>query len=192
MTSLTDRKNRLPYSIAFYLPPEILGLMAIFRRKLADCCREFEPLESAHLTVKYLGFPVKDFSEAELLANLPRLAEIARPLLPLPIALRDLGTFREAPPCEPLVFLKVLSAEPLRELHERLREGLRHLAESFPHGDGANFKPHITLSKRLIPQSLRLLERIIFRSRKASKRRFLLNRLVLMTPAVVYPIIPID
>ena len=188
MSTHHGRKYQLPYSIAFYLPAEILGLMAVFRRKLAECCREFEPPESAHLTVKYLGFPAQDFSEEELARFIPRLAAIARPFLPLAISLRDLDTFREPPPCQPVVYLKVLSSEPLRQLHEKLREGLSRIAESFPHGDGKNFKPHITLSKKLDAQQTRRLEQIIFRSKKAAKRRFQLSRLVLMTPAAVYPI----
>ncbi|MFZ2957037.1 MAG: 2'-5' RNA ligase family protein [Candidatus Ozemobacteraceae bacterium] len=180
----------LPYTVAFLLPQEILHFVTVQRRRLSDCCRRFDPLETLHLTIKYLGYPSEDFPEKFAIQLIPRIADILRPFVPVKVAIRGIDLFWAGPGQPPVAYLKVLSVEQLRFMHEALTSGLGNDIECFPHADGKNFKPHITISKHVEEREIERVLRLIYRSRKTAKRDFTLANVVLFTPNATYPIFP--
>ncbi|NLI75798.1 MAG: 2'-5' RNA ligase family protein [Candidatus Riflebacteria bacterium] len=184
-------RNRLPFTLAFRLPEEGLRLLACYHRRLSGFCREFDPHESAHLTVKYLGYESPGFTEADAVALVPELARISRPFLPIQVCVRGIDIFvTNEERKEAVVFLKVLSGERLHDLHETIVGQLGERLEAFPHADGPNFVPHITISKNLQNYDHDRIARLIHRSRKTAKRHFKLDDLVLFTPRAIYPLFP--
>lgn len=153
-------------------------------------CSKFDPLDVAHLTIKYLGYSGEGMSEEDVHNLLPRIAEIAKPFLPMKVFVRGLDLFFYTAEKSPLVYLKVLPSKELSELHEAVRSGLGKAIDAFPHADGENFKPHITLSKQIWGNGTDRLRQLIHRSHKSAKRLFKLTDLVVFTPNDVYQILP--
>lgn len=188
---MTDGRGcKLPYTLAFRLPAESQRLIAIWHRRLNGLCSRFDPLDLAHLTIKYLGYPGEGMAEQDVRNLLPRIAEIVKPFLPMKVFLRGLDLFSYAAEKSPLVYLKVLPSQELTELHEAVRHGLGKAIDDFPHADGENFKPHITLSKQIWPNDTGRLKQLIHRSHKSAKRMVKLTDLVVFTPNDVYQVIP--
>lgn len=191
MPDFSPPKNRLPFTLAFRLPEEALRLLAVYHRRLAGFCREFDPHETAHLTVKYLGYESPGFMESDVMTMLPELARVCRPFIPLRICVRGIDIFiTDEVKKEAVVFLKVLSSERLIEMHETIRRRFGDRLEAFPHADGPNFVPHITISKKLQHYDHERITRLIHRSRKSARRQFRLTDLVLFTPRAIYPLYP--
>jgi len=184
--------RHLPYTVAFLLPQDALQLVTLQRRRLAGCCHRFDPTETLHLTIKYLGYPSERFSEKAVKSFIPRISDLLRKFIPVRISIRGIDIFGDTddPERDPVIFLKVLDTDPLRQMHDILRRELGNSIEPFPHADGANFRPHITISKQIDRRKLPMVRRLIYRSHKASKREFLLSNLVLFTPNATYPILP--
>jgi 2'-5' RNA ligase len=182
--------HRLPLTIAFFLPPEALRLMGLFKRKLQGLCAQFENYETAHLTVKYVGYLSEGFSESHAISLIPRIAEIARPLVPVNVAIRGIELFENDQGEAIVAYMKVLSGEKLVALHEAIRHGLGNAVEAFPHADGPQYRPHITVSKDLLPNRVPALQKMVLRSKKSAKRHLRLTELVFMTPTAIYPIFP--
>ena len=180
--------NKLPITVAFLLPEECFQLIALYRRKLAGSCLRFDELETAHLTVKYLGYCSPSFSERHVAHLIPRIAELTKSFVPMNIAIRGIDLFETHPDSSPVVFLKVLSCGQLSAMHEALRLGLSKEIEPFPHADGENYIPHITLSKNIDLRRQETVKKLIFRSKKTAKRHFTLSELVLLTPTAIHPI----
>ncbi len=185
---MTEPKPKLPYTVAFMIPPEAVNLLVFWRKKVAPFCEKIDPLEVAHMTVKYVGFPSDTFREETVVSLIPRMAEIVAPYLPVRVSVRGLDLFD----ChaEPVVFLKVVSGGALAEIHEALRTRMAKEIEHFPHADGENYRPHITISKQIRHNQTDALRRLIHRSKKSAKRTFKLTQLVLLTPWDIYPILP--
>lgn len=188
----TATYRHLPYTVAFLLPPDALQLVTLQRRRLAGCCHRFDPTETLHLTIKYLGYPSESFPERAVKNLIPKISELLRSFIPVRITIRGIDIFGDTddPEREPVIFLKVLDTEPLRQMHEILRRELGCSIEPFPHADGANFRPHITISKQIDRGKLPMVRRLIYRSHKTSKREYSLSNLVLFTPNATYPILP--
>jgi len=184
----SESPKKLPFTVAFLLPTGILRLLSLFHRKLAAYCLKFDEPETAHLTVKYLGYSSEKFPESHVIGLIPQIAEIARPFLPIDISIRGLDIFKQHAHADPVVFIKVLDCEKLFLLHLALQRGLGNSIDKFPHADGENFKPHITLSKKIDLQKIEPLKKIIFRSKKMAKRHFRLEKLALLTPEAIFPI----
>ncbi|HOY68415.1 MAG TPA: 2'-5' RNA ligase family protein [Candidatus Ozemobacteraceae bacterium] len=188
---MTDGRGcKLPYTLAFRLPAESRKLIAIWHRRLNGICSKFDPLDVAHLTVKYLGYPGDGMTERDVRNLLPRIAEIAQPFLPMKVFVRGLDLFSYEASKSPLVYLKVLPSRDLAALHEAIRNGLGKAIDAFPHADGENFKPHITLSKQIAGEDLDRLLQLIHRSHKSAKRMFKLADLVVFTANDVYQVLP--
>lgn len=186
---MSDNKGKLPYTVAFMIPPDAVNLLVFWRKKLTPYCEKIDPLEVAHMTVKYLGYPSDTFREESVAGMIPRMARIVEPFLPVRVSVRGLDLFD----ChsEPVAFLKVVSGGGLREIHEALRTGLGRDIEPFPHADGDNYRPHITISKQIKHTHIETIRRLIHRSHKSAKRTFKLTHLVLLTPWDIYPILPL-
>ncbi|HNV70477.1 MAG TPA: 2'-5' RNA ligase family protein [Candidatus Ozemobacteraceae bacterium] len=186
---MNDAKPKLPYTVAFMIPPEAINLLVFWRKKVAPFCEKIDPLEVAHMTVKYLGFPSETFREESVVSLIPRLAKIVAPHLPVRVSVRGLDLFDCH--CEPVVYLKVVSGGALAEIHDAIRVGLGKDIETFPHADGENYRPHITISKQIKHRQIDALRQLIHRSKKSAKRTFKLTQLVLLTPWDIYPILPL-
>ncbi|MBF0500046.1 MAG: 2'-5' RNA ligase family protein [Candidatus Riflebacteria bacterium] len=182
--------QQLPYTVAFLLPHEMLHMVSVQRRRLSGCCLRYDPLETLHLTIKYLGYPSADFSEKVVVQLIPRIADTLSEFLPMRIAIRGIGMFQIDPDRDPVVYLKVLAHNSLLKMHEALTKSLGSDIACFPFADGNNFEPHITISKHVDKSEIGRLHRIIYRSRKTVKREFTLTNIVLFTPIATYPVLP--
>ncbi|MBP7633410.1 2'-5' RNA ligase family protein [Candidatus Ozemobacteraceae bacterium] len=187
---MDNRGCKLPYTLAFRLPAESRRLIATWHRRLNGFCTKFDPVDLAHLTIKYLAYPNEGMTEQDVRNLLPRIAEIARPFLPMKVFIRGLDLFSYAAEKSPLLYLKVLTSRELQEFHEAVRLGLGKAIDPFPHADAENFKPHITLSKQVEKSDLDGLKQLIHRSHKSAKRMFKLIDLVVFTPNDVYQVLP--
>lgn len=187
---MEHNQGKLPYTLAFKLPSEAGNIISAYRRKLAGVCEKFEPIESAHLTVKYLGYPSPELSEHELVALIPEIARIARPFLPIKIFSRGIGFFEYDSPENRVVYLKILFNQTLMTMHERICKSLAKRIDAFTHAEGSNFTPHVTISKSLLPGRIETLNRLIFRSHKSAKRSFKLSDLVILTSGQTIHIFP--
>lgn len=187
---MTERGCSLPYTLAFRLPAESQRLIAIWHRRLNGLCSRFDPLDLSHLTIKYLGYSGEGMTEQAVRNMLPRIAEIAKPFLPMKVFMRGLGLFSYSAEKSPLVYLKVLPSTELTGLHEAIRHGLGKAIDDFPHADGENFKPHVTISKQILDNGKDRLQQLIHRSNRSAKRMFKLTDLVVFTPRDVYQVIP--
>ncbi len=187
---MEGRGCKLPYTLAFRLPAESRRLIAIWHRRLNGLCSKFDPLDVAHLTVKYLGYPGESMTEQDVRNFLPHIARIAMPFLPMKVFVRGLDLFSYTAEKSPLVYLKVLPSKELSELHEAIRCGLGKAIDAFPNADGENFKPHITLSKQIWGKNTDKLRQMIHRSHKSAKRLFKLTDLVVFTANDVYQVLP--
>ena len=183
-------KTNFPYTLAFKLPPDCQSLIAAFHRKLSRVCEGFAAPEIAHVSLKYLGYSGPTMTEEAVISMIPRIREIAAPFLPIRIFIRGLALFGSASEANQVVFLKVMPNEQLFALHEAITNGLGGAIDSFPHTDGQNYRPHVTLSMQIRPNLQRGLERIVNRSRQAAKRQYKLRNLVLLTPQQELPVFP--
>ncbi len=183
-----EPKNRLPYTLAFRLPEDNRRLIASFRRKLAGLCLRFDPLEISHVTVKYLGYSSPGMTEENVVGLIPRIREIAGRFIPLRVFVRGIDMFDKEPIVNPVVFLKILPCSELQAFHESVRSGLGKEIEDFPHADGENYLPHITVSKMVDRRKIEAIRRVIYRSRKCGKNSFKLTDLVVFTPLATYPV----
>ncbi len=183
-----DENNRnLPYTLAFRVPTNFRSYLSACQQKLKAVCNSFEPPETAHLTVKFLGFSSDFLNDQRIIELLPEICRMASKYLPLKIYVRGFETFRYAEGRATVVFLKVLPCAALQELHNEVCERFSEF-ELFPHADRDNFQPHITLSKDLDPTKEQLLQKLIVRSRKMAKRHLKVGDLVVMTPNRMFPV----
>jgi len=188
---IDSTRKKLPFTLAFRLPEEANRLISCYHRRLSGFCSEFDPPETAHLTVKYLGYESPKFPEAAAEGLIPILAKICKPFLPLRVYIRGIDIFiADKERQETVVFLKILPNSDLKGLHNEIRSALGDTLEEFPHADGDNFVPHITISKHLQECYNDKIKRLIQRSRKTAKRLFKLTDLVLFTPSAIYPVFP--
>ena len=172
----------LPYTLAFRIPVKFRSYLATCHRKLSSVCQDFEPPEIAHITVKYLGQSSDYLTDKRVVSFLPRIAELVKEFIPLSIYVRGFDTFYYEEGRSPVIFLKVLPNEKLLKLHQTICEEMGNEIDIFPHADGENFQPHITISKHLIPGAQRKLNRIIFRSKRGKKRMLKLYDMVVFSP----------
>ena len=185
-------KSSYPYTLAFKLPPDCQNLIASCYRKLSGVCEGFAAPNMAHVSVKYLGYPGPRFPESILPALISRIRELAHPFVPLKMSIRGMDCFENEHGEVHVVYLKVLPNQALQNLHETLLKGLGSAIDPFPHTDGENYRPHITLSLQIRPKKSVELRRIVHRSRKSAKRQFRLSQLGLLTPKDEISIIPPD
>jgi len=102
-----DENNRnLPYTLAFRVPVSFRGYLSACQQKLVQVCNSFEAPETAHLTVKFLGFSSDFLDDARIVELLPEIHAIAAKYLPLKIYMRGFELFRYAEGRATVVFLK--------------------------------------------------------------------------------------
>ena len=183
-------KSTYPYTLAFRLAQTCQNLITAYHRKLSAVCERFAAPETAHVSVKYLGYPGPGFPEEAAEELIPLIRSIAEPFLPVRIFIRGLDLFGTLADETQVVFLKVLPNEKLQALHDHLTQGLGDRIDQFPHADGHNFRPHVTLSLQIRPNRFPVLHRLINRSHRTAKRQYKLDQLVLLTPQREIPIFP--
>lgn len=183
-----DESNRnLPYTLAFRVPVSFRSYLAACQQKLGRVCNSYEPPETAHLTVKFLGFSSEFLDDDRVIELLPEIYRICSRFLPIKIYMRGFDVFTYAQGRATVIFLKVLPCPALIELHNLVCERFSEF-EIFPHADRDNYQPHITLSKDLRPGSEEQLQKILLRSRKMAKRHLKVSDLVVMTPNRMFPV----
>lgn len=182
-------QKSLPYTLAFRIPLEFRQFLASCNRKLGEICRSFEPPETSHLTVKFLGHSSEYLNDETIIDYLPQIYEAAREFLPLNIYVRGFATFDYENNKNSVIFLKVMPNEQLTKLHNKICEEFSRQFETFPHADLDNFEPHITLSKDLYREKEQKIARLISRSKKMAKRRLKLDDLVVMSPTRLFPVV---
>lgn len=184
-----DEHNRnLPYTLAFRVPVAFRDYLGSCQQKLAGVCKSFESPETAHITVKFLGFSSDFFDDKRVIELLPELYRICSRYLPLKIYMRGFDVFKYAEGRATVIFLKILPCQALWALHNELCDRFEEF-EIFPHADRQNYQPHITLSKDLKPNQEEHLQKILLRSRKMAKRHLKLNDLVVMSPNRMFPVL---
>lgn len=184
-----DENNRnLPYTLAFRVPAIFRSYLAACQQKLLRVCDSFEPPETAHLTVKFLGFSSEFLDDQRIIGLLPSIHSICARYLPLKIYVRGFDVFRYAQGRATVIFLKVLPCQALQNLHNEVCEKFGEF-EIFPHADRHNYQPHITLSKDLKPGHAEELQKILLRSRKMAKRHLKVSDLVVMSPNRMFPVL---
>lgn len=181
-----NTKN-LPYTLAFRIPVSFRDYLAGCQHKLTNICNSVEPPETAHLTVKFLGFSSDFLDDKRIIKLLPEIYRIAQKYLPLKIYLRGFDTFKYGEGRANVIFLKVMPCEALIALHNEICDHFEQF-ELFPHADKDNFQPHITLSKDLIHSREQQLHKILLRSRKMAKRHLKVSDLVVMSPNRMFPV----
>lgn len=184
-------QSKLPFTLAFRLPSEALKLISCYHRKLNGLCERFDPIESAHLTVKYLGYSSPSFTEDDVFNLLPKISDISKKYIPLKIYIRGIDIFCHNEAEERvfyLVYLKVLPNPELERFHADVMSSLGSAIDAFPHADGPNFKPHITISKGVPQNNVDRIKKLIVRSRKTCKRMYKMDELVVFTPTVTLPV----
>lgn len=185
---ITDENSKnLPYTLAFRMPLAFREYFCNCQKKLSNVCNGFEPYESAHMTMKFLGFSSDFLNDEKIIELLPTIYTIVSEYLPVKIYLRGFGTFSYAEGRSTVVYLKVLPNERLNKLHNELCDRFAEF-DIFPHADRENFLPHITLSKDIAPDRLEKLARIVCRSNKMAKRHLKIDDLVVMTPFRMFPV----
>ncbi|NCB40012.1 MAG: 2'-5' RNA ligase family protein [Erysipelotrichia bacterium] len=179
--------KNLPYTLAFRVPVCFRSFLSSCQQKLKSVCNSFEAPETAHLTVKFLGFSSDFLDDARIIELLPIIHRIALKYLPLKIYVRGFDTFSYAEGKSTVIFLKVLPSAQLNAFHHEICSSFAEF-EIFPHADRDNFQPHITLSKDLKHNHTEQMQRIILRSRKMAKRHLKISDLVVMTPNRMFPV----
>ncbi len=184
-----EESNRnLPYTLAFRVPVAFRSYLGACQQKLQQVCKSFEAPETAHLTVKFLGFSSDFLDDKRVIELLPELYAICAKYLPLKIYLRGFDIFRYAEGRATVIFLKVLPCPALKALHNEVCDRFEEF-EIFPHADKHNYQPHITLSKDLKPHHEEQLQKILLRSRKMAKRHLKVSDLVVMSPNRMFPVL---
>lgn len=179
----------LPYTLAFRLPSNIINIVKIFQKKLINYCETLEPLETLHITIKYLGYESKSMNDEYIKKLLPDLSKICKPFIPIQIKVKGLDYFvTDNVVKSAVIYLKVFSSNSLENLHMSVMEKLQNKIEHFPHADGKNYIPHITISKNLKNYDCSFIQLLIRRSKKFGVRRAKLSDLVVLTPKAIYPI----
>lgn len=188
-TSKHSEENckNLPYTLAFRIPADFRNYLNSCQQKLTGICHSCEPPETAHLTVKFLGYSSDFLDDQRIIELLPEIHQIAQKYLPLKIYMRGFDIFRYAEGRATVVFLKVLPCEALIRFHHEICDRFKEF-ELFPHADKDNFQPHITLSKDLIRGNEPQLQKILLRSRKMAKRHLKVSDLVVMSPNRMFPV----
>ncbi len=184
-----DNQKSLPYTLAFRVPLDLRRFIAACNRKLSEVCRSFEPIETAHVTIKFLGHSSNHLNEETVIGYLPEIHRIAWKYMPLNIYLRGFSTFQYDAGRSAVVFLKVLPNVQLALLHREICEKFAGVFDIFPHAEQENFEPHLTLSKDVFSEKSQQIARIVARSHKMAKRMVKLNDLVVMTPSRLFPVV---
>jgi len=184
-----ETSKNLPYTLAFRMPLAFRDYFCNCQKKLAEVCSSFEPYESAHMTLKFLGFSSDFLDDARIIEMLPLIYEITAAYFPLKIYTRGFGIFSYDEGKKTVVYLKVLQNQALTKLHNELCDRFAEF-DFFPHADKQNFLPHITLSKEILENKHEKLARIACRSNKMAKRHLKLDDLVVMTPFRMFPVTP--
>lgn len=182
-----EASKNLPYTLAFRMPAAFREFFCNCQKKLSGVCASFEPYESAHMTVKFLGFSSEFLDDDKVIELLPMIHEIASRYLPLKIYLRGFGTFSYAEGRSTVVYMKVLPNDQLKRFHHELCDRFAEF-DFFPHADKENFLPHITLSKDICTNMTDRLNRVVSRSNRMAKRHLKIDDLVVMTPFRMFPV----
>lgn len=183
-----DSQKSLPFTLAFRVPLSFRKFISACNRKLSEVCRSFEPIETAHITVKFLGHSCDHLNEDTIVDYLPRIHEIAREFVPLKVFVRGFSTFQYETGRKSVIYLRIMPNSRLEDFHHKVCDYFSDVFETFPHADQHNFEPHLTLSKDLYQHKNQLIERIIARSHKMAKRMLKLDDLVVMSANRLYPV----
>lgn len=183
-----DSQKSLPFTLAFRVPHDFRKFISACNRKLSEVCRSFEPIETAHITVKFLGHSSDHLNEDSIIDYLPAIYATAKKYLPLSIYVRGFSTFQYEKNRNSVIFLKVMPNEKLNRFHQEICEVFSDAFDIFPHADQENFEPHLTLSKDLYPGKDQQIARLITRSHKMAKRLLKLDDLVVMSPNRFFPV----
>ncbi|GAB4282687.1 MAG: hypothetical protein Kow0029_28400 [Candidatus Rifleibacteriota bacterium] len=183
-----DNNKSLPFTLAFRIPSSFRRYISTCNRKIIGVCRSLEPLDTAHLTVKFLGHSSEFLNENTITNYIPKIFAISRKYVPLTLRIRGFSTFSYEEKGSTVIYLKVMPNEKLLAFHNEICESFKDAFISFPHAEGENFEPHITLSKNLLPNKEKQIERIVARSKKSARRILRLEDLVILSPNRMYPI----
>lgn len=183
-----DGQKSLPYTLAFRVPQSFRKFISACNRKLGEVCRSFEPVETAHITVKFLGHSSEHLNEERIIEYLPAIHEIAQKYLPMTLYFRGFSTFQYEVGRNAVIFLKIMPSAALNAFHHEVCEVFADTFEIFPHADQHNFEPHLTLSKDLHQNKNLQIARLIARSHKMAKRMLKLDDLVVMSPNRLFPV----
>ncbi|MFZ5952618.1 MAG: 2'-5' RNA ligase family protein [Candidatus Rifleibacteriota bacterium] len=184
-----DNQKSLPYTLAFRVPLDLRRFIAACNRKLSEVCRSFEPIETAHITVKFLGHSSDHLNEETVIEYLPEIHRIARKYMPMTLYLRGFSTFQYEEGRSAVIFLKVLPSARLTSLHHEICDKFAGIFDIFPHAEHENFEPHLTLSKDVFSEKSQQIARIVARSHKMAKRMVKLDDLVVMSPSRLFPVV---
>lgn len=157
-------------------------MLARFYRKFSDICETLEIPANAHVTLKFLGHSSEYLTEKRILGFIPEISEIANKFTPINVYVKGFSTFTYDAGKSPVIFLKILPNDKLSKLHKTICENFKDRVDYFPHADGENFQPHITISKNLKSGKEKKLAQIISRGHKMKKRMIKLSDLVILTP----------
>lgn len=185
---MNKHKQNLPYTLALRTPSNFRKFLSACNRKLSRVCRSFEPLATAHLTIKFLGHSSDYLNDEKIIELLPEIYEVSKNYLPLSIFVRGFSTFTYGNNKNSVIFLKVMPNEQLENFHNEICEVFAKRFEIFPHADQENFEPHITLSKDIFSEKTELIEKLLTRSKKMAKRRLKLDDLVVMSANRLFPV----
>lgn len=184
---MTSKKTcNLPFTLAFRLPRKAVSILKSYQSKLQKICDSIEDPFTAHITVKFLGHSSDYLTKERVIGFIPEIYRIAKRFVPIGVYVKGIETFNYHEGKSPVVYLKILPNQKLLEFHKALCDELGDRIDIFPHADGENYLPHITLSKFLKPQYAKKLNTIIHRSKKAKKRLIKIEDLVIFTPSRMF------
>lgn len=184
-----DSQKSLPFTLAFRVPLNFRRFIAACNRKLSEVCRSFEPVETAHITIKFLGHSSEHLNEETIINFIPYIHEIARQYLPISVFVRGFSTFSYEENRNSVIYLKILPNHRLENLHRDICQACSWAFDAFPHAELHNFEPHLTLSKDLVSGKNQLIQRLVARSNKMAKRMLKLDDLVILSPNRMYPVV---
>ena len=183
-----ENQKSLPYTLALRVPLSFRKFISACNRKLGEVCKSFEPIETAHITVKFLGHSSEHLNEESIIEYLPKIHRIAEKYLPISLFIRGFSTFQYEKGKSSVIFLKVLPNQQLINFHNEICDVFADAFEVFPHADQENFEPHLTISKDIKPGQDNKIDKLVARSHKMAKRMLKLNDLGVMSPNRLFPV----
>jgi len=164
-----ERVLEEPITIRLLLPPSVYEIIETYQERIRPFVEDVNEIESAHLTVKYLGHEMNPkYTDGYMESLIPEIRGIARKYLPIRVQIHGLSIWElrvKGYEGRYVVFLDILPNEELESLHDEIIEKLGDRIDYFELED-ENFRPHISLTYSGKSENLRDLERIVKKSKK--------------------------
>ena len=161
-----DRVREEPITIRLLLPDSVHGIIRMYQERIKPFVEEVNEIESAHLTVKYLGHET-EYTDEYMESLIPEIREIARKYLPFTIQIHGLSMWElqvEGYEGQYVIFLDVIVNERLQEFHDEIVKRLGDRIDYFKLEDG-DYRPHISLTYSGRKENLEQLKRIVEESK---------------------------